>query len=129
MLHAIRTKSLAIDLVKHLAFAKDKLKVYDDKIVANNLLAASEALAAASSALHSARVLILGPVEPQNTQQDQKRYPKVYHLLRDQWRSRTESLRVTISSAVDRIVEFSQSNNSHFILTIRKSIGTHFKNK
>eukprot|EP01122_Echinamoeba_exundans_P014467 TRINITY_DN6565_c0_g2_i1.p1 TRINITY_DN6565_c0_g2~~TRINITY_DN6565_c0_g2_i1.p1 ORF type:complete len:758 (+),score=131.25 TRINITY_DN6565_c0_g2_i1:63-2336(+) len=122
--HEIRRKTLAGDMGRHLVTAKDKMKLYDDKIAALNWTAASEALHAASTALHAVRVLIVGAVDPHQSHEihQNHRFPKVYHILREQWRSRVESMRVTIAAAVDKIVEVSEDiGGASTSIIVRKS--------
>jgi hypothetical protein len=131
LVHEIRRKTLAVNMGRHLVTAKDKMKLYDDKITALNWTAASEALHQASVALHSVRVLIVGAVDPNQSHEihPNHRFPKVYHTLREQWRSRVESMRVTIAAAVDRIVEVSEgSSGSIMSISVRKSTGTRAEN-
>lgn len=124
----LRTKSssIAIDITKQLIIAKDKLKVFDDKISALNWTAAAESLQHASNALHAVRVAVVGNVDTHTSHEIHQthRFPKVYLPLRELWKSRVDSMRVHICSVVDQLVEVKMRESADTAsLVVRKSIG------
>lgn len=125
---SISTKTYAIEILKLLNTVKEKLKVHDDKKTSLNLVQSGAALAQASHALHLIRVLVLGGENHDlHHQQDypSHQFPKVYHLLREQLKSREEAMRVTIRDHLDKMIrnDINNANGSSIAtLTVAKMI-------